>query len=955
MPTTDPASPEAAWQNGVLAVQSSDYANAVLWLDRAARLAPDDPRIALERANARLGLGIAVQIDEAALEFADLTARYDIVPAWLGLVTAERMRGNLREAGVALGRMLRCHCIPLDLAFLEIAGQITIAAGLPGWCGLTPSGILNIASVQQGSIAVSHNGNAVKLPTTPDSYAPPTAGELSITVDGHHVLGSPLDLTALNRVEGVVSVIDGALVGWAYLPASPSKPASLSVLDASGRSVPVMFGNTLPPDVSAPFALRHGFAMLARRLKTLKPPLRVSAVGGTELLGSPVDPEAEARIEPVSADYVGKLVKKLPRRVDLAVVIPVYRGEQATRECLGSVFAAVSKHTKIIVVDDATPEPALGAWLATLASKGKIHLIRHADNLGFPAAANSGILAAGTSDILLLNSDTLVPAGAIEAITDAAYARANIGTATPFSNEATILGYPRPGGKNAMPDLAETAFLQALAAQATDGQIVEIPTCVGFCVFIRHDCLAANGLFRSDIFAQGYGEENDFSLRARQLGYRHVAATGAFVAHHGSVSFRSAGRALNARNVRILNRLYPGYDQVIADWIKNDPLAPARRRLDLARFKAGVKPASILLISHNHGGGVARKIAADMDEIRAKSMRPLLLVPGAPEDPKSTPFPWDAQLTDGPPWREYGLRFKLPGAMPALLEILRDQNVESVVLHHALGHHDSVRGIANELGVPQDIVLHDYASFCPRVNLLTKPTRDSALRYCGEPNLAGCVACVEVAGEETFENLGPARLVERSAAAFAAARRVIAPSWDTARRIHRHFPSVYPEIVPWEDDDIPVHLHRPGNGRRRVVVIGGIGPAKGFDLLIECANDARQRDLNLDFIVAGASACDADLIATGRIFVTGAYAEGEATKLVSSLAGDLAFLPSIWPETWCFALSEAWRAGLYVLAFDLGAQAARIKATNRGAVLPFGLPAHRINDVLLAWQPDSNA
>jgi glycosyltransferase involved in cell wall biosynthesis len=134
-------------------------------------------------------------------------------------------------------------------------------------------------------------------------------------------------------------------------------------------------------------------------------------------------------------------------------------------------------------------------------------------------------------------------------------------------------------------------------------------------------------------------------------------------------------------------------------------------------------------------------------------------------------------------------------------------------------------------------------------------------------------------------------------------------------------------------------------------VIGGIGPAKGYDVLLECARDAARRRLDLTFVVAGTSAADAALLETGRIFITGAYKEGEATKLIWSLGADLAFLPSIWPETWCFALSEAWRAGLYTIVFDLGAQAARIVATGRGAVLPLGLPVPRINDALLAWRP----
>ena len=50
-------------------------------------------------------------------------------------------------------------------------------------------------------------------------------------------------------------------------------------------------------------------------------------------------------------------------------------------------------------------------------------------------------------------------------------------------------------------------------------------------------------------------------------------------------------------------------------------------------------------------------------------------------------------------------------------------------------------------------------------------------------------------------------------------------------------------------------------------------------------------------------------------------------------------LPSIFPETWCLSLAEAWRAGLRVVAFDIGAQAERIRRTGRGFLLPLGLPA----------------
>jgi len=289
----------------------------------------------------------------------------------------------------------------------------------------------------------------------------------------------------------------------------------------------------------------------------------------------------------------------------------------------------------------------------------------------------------------------------------------------------------------------------------------------------------------------------------------------------------------------------------------------------------------------------------------------------------------------------------MPDDAEVLLALLRAERVSHAVLHHGLGHHAAIRDIAARLGCPLDIVLHDYASFCPRVHLISVRKN-----YCGEPDLPGCTRCVAEAGDETLEHLSPETLAARSAREFAGARRVTAPSADAARRIARHFPGVLPQVTPWEDDRAPAALKPPGRtAKRRIAVVGGIGIAKGFEVLLACALDAGRRNLPLEFCIAGSSSDDATLLETNRVFITGAYPPDSAEKLIAGLHADLAFIPSIWPETWCFTLSEAWRAGLYTLAFDLGTQAERITATGRGALLPLGLPAPRINDVLLTWQP----
>lgn len=902
------ASAETAWARGLAA-----GADGPAWLARAARLAPNDPRIALDLARTRLNAG-ANEAAAAAVEFARLAARYDVLPAWLGLAMAHHRQGNTQAAAKALGNLLARHCVPDEPGFPPLAARIALAAGYDGFCGMTASG-KQLANAQSGKL-----------------------------------LGKPWDMPALTRVEGLVTADETGLTGWASRPAAQAAPPKLTLTDSAGHRRAVKFGQILDADDDAPFLQRYGFKLSTRRLRGLTPPFSLHGPDGAHISGSPVDP-SWLNLPPVQAATRGTPRTRLPAQRKLAVIIPVYRGLEETRACLDSLFAALPKGNKIIVVDDATPEPALAALLDKLAAARRITLCRHTQNQGFPASANTGLQAAKGRDVLLLNSDTLVPPGAIETLRDVAYAHPDTGSVTPFSNEATILSYPNPRGGNPMPSLAEATRLDALARKANGSKSLEIPTGIGFCMYLRHDCLKATGGFRAGIFAQGYGEENDWCIRARHLGFTHHAALGAYVAHIGGVSFRAAALGLTKRNLAILNRLYPGYHEMVMAMIAADRLAPARARMDAARLKSGPKQDAVLLVSHSHGGGVARQVDAQMAELRAQNLRPLLLVTQFPDEPEQTPYPWPALLTGGNPGDYPNLVFTLPREAPSLHRLLQAARVKKIILHHSLGHHPSVRGLATALHVPQDIVIHDYASFCPRVNLLTRPTQAAQPRYCGEPTPPGCTTCCSRDPDEVLDPTPIPALLARSVHEFSVATNVTAPSADAARRITRHFPGVKPSITPWENDSLPVSLTPPGTGRRKIIVIGGIGFSKGFDLLLDCAEDAARRRLALDFIVAGSSADDAKLLATGRIFVTGAYAEGQAQSLIAQAKPDLAFLPSIWPETWCFALSEAWRAGLYAIAFDLGAQSERIKATGRGATLPLGLPAPRVNDILLKWSP----
>ncbi|HQT66486.1 MAG: hypothetical protein B7Z78_00170 [Rhodospirillales bacterium 20-60-12] len=963
----------AAWTAGLQEMAAQNYSTAIAWLERVRRLARDDPRPRLDLALAYRAAGRGA----AEAEFQALATTYNLAAAWLGIVSCRHQTGDHAGAAAALGHLLARSIMPADASFAQTATMLAEASGAPGWCGITAGGQLRISATATPQITA--DGRKLTLTKARGGLydLPPsarTARLLSVTCAGASLLGSPLDMLALHRIDGIVAADQGGISGWAAWPACASAKPELYLKDAKGRTRRIDLGAELPVDLAQPFATRYAFALDQASLHGLTAPLHVMGADQRPLMGSPLDPQAEikaayaiaasvnrkaARIPSraaIPADIIGPPPAKTPKRAKLAVIVPVYRGLATTIACLQALFAA-REGADIIIIDDGSPEPSLSRHVAEYAAIQGVTLIRNRQNRGFPAAVNAGLAAAarlpGKRDVLLLNSDTLLPPGALGRLTDAAYRTPATGTVTALSNDATILSYPDPTGGNPAPDLPGTIALDRLAAKTNRQLSIEIPTAIGFCMVIRHDCLAATGLFRTDVFAQGYGEENDFCIRARHLGYRHMAAMDVFVAHHGSVSFGLAGRALAARNIDILNRLHPGYDQLIADFIAADPLAAARRKLDEARLRRAAQgKRSVLLISHDHGGGVARIIAERMARYRDDGLLPVLIGPSFPDEAMFERGYGLSRISTKPQADYPNLTYDLPREAPALHALLRRLKPDHAQLHHSLGQHPSIRDLAHELGIAQDIVVHDYAAFCPRVNLI-----GAGRRYCGEPAIAQCTICVADEGNEIAEAISPADLRARSAGEFARARRIAVPSADAAKRLARHFPSlsaIQLDVTPWENDELDFSLRPPPGPRapRRIAVIGGIGPAKGYDVLRDCARDAASRNLPLSFVLIGASEDDQRLIDTGRVFITGAYQEGEAAGLLRQHQADLCFLPSIWPETWCFTLSEAWRGGCYVIGFDLGAPAARLAATQRGHLLPLGLPTARINDILLAWQPD---
>ena len=270
----------------------------------------------------------------------------------------------------------------------------------------------------------------------------------------------------------------------------------------------------------------------------------------------------------------------------LDIVVPVYRGEAETRACLESVFASSNRRpVEIVVIDDRSPEPAISAWLKELAGQGRITLIQHDENRGFVQSVNEGMALHRDRDVVLLNSDTEVAPGWADRLMAHFANDPAIGTATPFSTNATICSYPRTLAANAMPPGETTQSLDAAFAAANAGRRVDIPTAVGFCMAISRRCLDRVGLFDVARYGTGYGEEVDFCMRAARKGFRNVLAGDVFVRHVGEVSFKDAGAERRQKAQATVDALYPEFQQRLAEFIPADPPRNLRRRADLQRLR----------------------------------------------------------------------------------------------------------------------------------------------------------------------------------------------------------------------------------------------------------------------------------------------------------------------------------------------------------------------------------
>ncbi len=261
------------------------------------------------------------------------------------------------------------------------------------------------------------------------------------------------------------------------------------------------------------------------------------------------------------------------------IVIPVYNAPATLARCLTALDRCTQPgEASVWVIDDASPDADIQPLLQRWAERSPLRpqLLANAQNLGFVGTVNRAF-ALTRADVLLLNADTEVTPGWLPRMRAALHSSPDIATVTPFSNNAEICSWPVFCQASAAP--AATDEIAEAFAQAGAPTYPELPTAIGFCMLIRRQALDRLGNFDQSTFGRGYGEENDFCVRAKAHGWRNILCDDAYVVHIGGASFSTLGLKPGGENLQRLLARYPDYSRSVARFIEADPLAEIRARV----------------------------------------------------------------------------------------------------------------------------------------------------------------------------------------------------------------------------------------------------------------------------------------------------------------------------------------------------------------------------------------
>jgi len=289
------------------------------------------------------------------------------------------------------------------------------------------------------------------------------------------------------------------------------------------------------------------------------------------------------------ADNTAKLYKLLEKRLSakgdnqsiIDVLVPIYNAYEDLVLCLYSLV----KHQdiyRIILIDDCSTDARVKELIQAIKKYNSedFIVVENEQNTGYLKTANKG-MSMTENDVILLNSDTIVTSGWARKMRDCAYSDSKIATVTPFTNNGETCSVPVMSENNDIPGGFSIDSFADCVERCSNRKYPELPAAVGFCMLIKRNVIKEIGFFAEEIFGKGYGEEDEFSMRAMQKGHKSVLCDDTFIFHKGCASFLDKRDRLKQNNHKALAKMYPDYFPALKRFMENNPLKECHKNIKL--------------------------------------------------------------------------------------------------------------------------------------------------------------------------------------------------------------------------------------------------------------------------------------------------------------------------------------------------------------------------------------
>ena len=670
-------------------------------------------------------------------------------------------------------------------------------------------------------------------------------------------------------------------------------------------------------------------------------------------LSSSKSPHYEDSILASRRFYHNEVCKYVLEALDktVQIIVPIYNAYDDVRLCIESVLCHTHINFKLVLIDDCSTDSRIRQLLDSYKERNDVSVLYNTSNLGFVKTANRGFTET-TGDVILLNSDTIVTERWALKLLTSAYTDERIATVTPFSNAAGAFSIPENLTNNEIPANLSIDKMAKLVESVSKFEYPEVPTGNGFCIFIKRDVLQEIGGFDDETFHRGYGEENDFCMRAKQKEWKHIINDAVYIYHKRSASFNDEKEKLIKENTEKLKKRHPTYSIESKKFVNSEQMRDIRKRISNAMnaYATTVVQSknNILYVVHDGYGGTGETNKDLMSFIQSGYECYLLTCDGIAaqlwfyrngklEQIKKFHIErWDIR------------KFNVDKMQELYFNILHNFNISIVHIRHLVSHSLDLPRVASLMGIPIVLSLHDFYFICPSIHLVNG---DDV--YCDGICDACQSACVRSYGWVSTDVPDLRNFVQQWRNAV---QKYVLPYCNVFVTTHKYvkdlFCRVYPNLSEsdfrviehgrnFEDvDKSKEYTQTHKNGQPiKILLLGGINFIKGGGFISEIKRLDKGNLIEFHFL-GNQSGKWSDGVQYGP------YKRDDLPKFVEKIKPSFAGIFSIWPETYCHTLTEVWACGIPVFVSDIGVIKERTVEHDAGWVIDHTNPTEAYQKIL---------